>query len=398
MLSPTLIQDEQLLAQYVAVRAYTEALCAPLMIEDYIPQPVPFASPPKWHLAHTTWFFEEFVLKIYDQDYQIFHKDFSFLFNSYYNGIGDHVFRADRGNLTRPGVKEIYAYRKYVNEAVQAFVEKGGISEAAEETIILGLNHEQQHQELLITDLKYTFGGNPTFPIYKESFNLVEQYNEVASADFVKIEEGVYDIGYNGADFHWDNEKSRHKVYLHEAIIAKTLVVNGDYLDFIYDGGYEKFEYWLDEGWTWVQENKAKAPLYWHKINDEWHYYTLEGLKKVDPDAILCHVNYFEAAAFAEWKQMRLPTEFEWEVAADQLNWGSRWEWTSSAYLPYPGFATAEGAIGEYNGKFMVNQKVLRGGSTATAPNHSRKTYRNFFQAHHQWQCFGVRLAKKINI
>jgi len=382
----------QSVEKYLSIRKYTEQLCAPLEIEDYIPQPVDFISPPKWHLAHTTWFFETFILRKYNADYKIYHKDFSFLFNSYYNGVGDRVFRASRGNLTRPGVAAIYAYRRYVDEQMQAFLEQEEISQDIQALITLGLNHEQQHQELLITDLKYIFGHNPIFPVYKEDFSLVEQRNE--EDGFVAMKEGIFEIGYEGNDFHWDNELGRHKVYLHDYEISKALVTNGEYLEFIEDGGYEQFKYWLDEGWSWVNNNEITSPLYWYKVDGVWKYYTLNGFKKINPDDILCHINFFEAAAFAEWKGMRLPTEFEWEAAANHFSWGHRWEWTNSAYLPYPNFAKAEGAIGEYNGKFMVNQMVLRGASTATSPNHSRKTYRNFFHTHLQWQCTGLRLIK----
>ncbi|MEL6923936.1 MAG: ergothioneine biosynthesis protein EgtB [Bacteroidota bacterium] len=378
--------------QYTSVRKHSELLCAPLHIEDYIPQPVDFVSPPKWHLAHTTWFFETFVLKKYQDDYKVYHEDFSFLFNSYYNAVGDRVLRATRGNLTRPGVEAIYAYRKYVDEHMTQFISEQEVSQELQELIVLGLNHEQQHQELLITDLKYIFGHNPIWPVYRKDFSLVGQYNQ--HDGFVKVSEGIYEIGFEGTGFHWDNELGRHKVYLQPYEISSALVTNGEYMEFINDGGYERFELWLDEGWSWVNQNEVKAPLYWHRVGEDWKHYTLSGFKVVDPDQVLCHINFFEAAAFAEWKGMRLPTEFEWEAAADQLNWGQRWEWTNSAYLPYPDFAKAPGAIGEYNGKFMVNQMVLRGGSTATSPKHSRKTYRNFFHTHLGWQCTGIRLCK----
>ncbi|MEM7658109.1 MAG: ergothioneine biosynthesis protein EgtB [Bacteroidota bacterium] len=386
------LPQAQLREQFLSVRSHSEALCAPLEIEDYVPQPVPFISPPKWHLAHTTWFFEVFLLETFLPDYQTYHPDFSFLFNSYYNAVGDRVFRADRGNITRPGVQEVYAYRTHVNEAMLRLLEREDFSERMGQLLILGLNHEQQHQELLITDLKYTFGHNPIFPVYREDFSLVNQYNE--RSGWVEVPEGVHEIGFQGAGFHWDNELGRHKVYLHAAELSTALVTHGEYLAFMADEGYKRADLWLDEGWSWVNEGQHRAPLYWHQIDGEWHHYTLAGLKKVDPNAILCHVNLYEAAAFAEWKGMRLPTEFEWEAVADQLQWGHRWEWTNSAYLPYPNFSKPPGAIGEYNGKFMVNQKVLRGGSTATSPGHSRKTYRNFFHAHLQWQCMGVRLAR----
>lgn len=377
--------------KYLEVRNRTEALCKPLQIEDYVPQPVAFASPPKWHLAHSTWFFEEMILKRNLDSYREFHPDFGFLFNSYYNTIGERTFRADRGNITRPGVSEVYAYRAYVDRGMTELLSKE-ISNELRELIELGLNHEQQHQELLITDLKYTLGHNPIFPVYDESFNLLADSN--ASYGWLAMEEGVYEIGHDGDAFCFDNELNKHRVYLHEFEISHALVTNGEYMEFIESGGYSRFDCWLDEGWSWLNENQITSPLYWHKINGKWHYFTLAGLKEVDPDAILGHVSYYEAQAYASWRGLRLPTEFEWEAASENLDWGKRWEWTNSAYLPYPGFKTAEGAVGEYNGKFMINQMVLRGASVATAPNHSRKTYRNFFHPHFQWQYSGIRLAK----
>ena len=377
--------------QFQAVRDYTTALCQPLQIEDYIPQPVVFASPPKWHLAHTTWFFEEFILKNHLPDYTLFDPDFSFLFNSYYNAVGERILRTNRGNITRPGVKEVYAYRLYVDEAMQKLLETNP-SPKVEELLVLGLHHEQQHQELLITDLKYSLGHNPVFPVYRDDFDLLSARND--SEGFLPVEEGVYDIGFEEEGFCYDNEQGKHKVYLHEYAISKSLVTNGEYLEFINDGAYQRADLWLDEGWSWVNNEKIVAPLYWHHIKGEWHQYTLAGLKKVDPGAILSHISFYEAAAFAEWKGQRLPTEFEWEVVAERLQWGQRWEWTNSAYLPYPGFAKAPGAIGEYNGKFMINQMVLRGASVATSPQHSRKTYRNFFHPDARWQFTGIRLAR----
>lgn len=383
----------QLLEQFQQVRKHSLHLCEPLQVEDFVPQPVAYVSPAKWHLAHTTWFFEVFVLQRYLPAYEVFHRDYSFLFNSYYNGVGERVFRAHRGNMTRPSVQEIYAYREHVDTAMARLL-SGELAAGLPALVVLGLNHEQQHQELLLTDLKYTLGHNPLFPVYREDFSLVAQYNDPLLPQWVDIEEGVYEIGHQGEGFHWDNEQSRHKVYLQPARLSGTLVTNGEYLAFMEDKGYERFEFWLDEGWAWVNETEVRAPLYWHFIDGAWHQYTFAGLKQVDPSAMLTHVSFYEAAAFAEWKGLRLPTEFEWEVAADRLNWGQRWEWTHSAYLPYPGFQKAEGAIGEYNGKFMVNQMVLRGGSTATSPHHSRKTYRNFFHPHLQWQVTGIRLAQ----
>lgn len=378
--------------QFIATRKFTEQICKPLSIEDYVVQVAVFTSPAKWHLAHTTWFFETFILKSFLKDYKEFHPDFNFLFNSYYNNIGNRVFRANRGNLTRPSVDEVYKYRAYVNQFMLMLLDNNK-DDKVSELITLGIHHEQQHQELLLTDIKYMLGNNPIFPVYDANFNPSEN-NVKPDAGFVTISEGVYKIGYQENGFCYDNELGVHKVYLHQFEISKNLVTNQEYIQFIEAGGYNDFNLWLDEGWSWVQQNKIKAPLYWHKIDGKWHFYSLKGLREIPKNDILQHISFYEAAAFAEWKKMRLPTEFEWEIAADQLNWGKRWEWTNSAYLPYPNFNKAEGAIGEYNGKFMINQMVLRGASVATAPNHSRKTYRNFFHPGAQWQFTGIRLAK----
>ncbi len=380
-----------ILNYYNSVRNYTVEICDPLEIEDYIPQPVPFASPPKWHLAHTSWFFEEMILKKFNSNYNEFSPDFGFLFNSYYNALGDRLFRANRGNITRPSVAEVKDYRKFVDQAMNELLAHNS-DEKLIELVVLGLNHEQQHQELLITDLKHTFGNNPIFPIYKQNGSKVEDKN--SSSGWLKISEGIYEIGHEGEGFSFDNEHGRHKVFLHEFEVSKALVTNKEYLEFINDGGYSKPEFWLDDGWAWLNENKISAPLYWFQQKGNWVNFTLGGLKPITMEAIVSHVSYYEANAYATWKGCRLPTEFEWEVASDKLEWGKRWEWTNSAYLPYPKFKIAEGAVGEYNGKFMVNQMVLRGSSVATSKNHSRKTYRNFFQAQHQWQFTGIRLAK----
>jgi len=381
-----------LVNRFREIRRQTENLCKPLKIEDYVPQPVAYVSPPKWHLAHTTWFFEEMVLAKQRPNYQRFHPDFAFLFNSYYNTIGKRTLRTERGNMTRPTVDEIYAYRRFVDEAIEKFLSDSTPSLEIVHLIELGLNHEQQHQELLITDLKYILGHNPTFPVYREDTNLVAQKNKLNG--WLNIPEGIYEIGCKDEEGCFDNEKNAHKVYLQPFSISKAIVTNGEYLDFIADGGYQKFSLWLDEGWTWLQDNNISTPMYWHFIDGEWYNYTLAGLKPIDKTAMLAHVSFYEASAFATWKGMRLPTEFEWEAASAQLSWSQRWEWTNSAYLPYPGFKIAEGAVGEYNGKFMINQMVLRGASTATAAGHSRKTYRNFFHPQYQWQFAGIRLAR----
>ncbi|APD06843.1 hercynine oxygenase [Flavobacteriaceae bacterium UJ101] len=380
-----------LLNQFLTVRKHSETLCSPLQTEDYVPQPVVFASPPKWHLAHTTWFFEEMILKHTVENYTIFHKEFSFLFNSYYQTIGERAIRIQRGVMTRPTVEKVYEYRKHVDQHMSKLL-SSPITEEVKKLVILGLNHEQQHQELLLTDLKYTLSLNPIFPVYQSDFNLVKDTN--TETGWLTIPEGVYSIGHASSDFCFDNELGIHKVYLHEYKIAKSLVTNGEFISFIEDGGYTKFQFWLDEGWSWVTENNIENPLYWYKIDGEWYHYTLSGLQKVDKNAILSHISFYESHAYAAWKGYRLATEFEWEVASKDLSWGKRWEWTNSAYLPYPNYTIAEGAVGEYNGKFMINQMVLRGASVATSKGHSRPTYRNFFHPHLQWQFTGIRLAQ----
>ncbi len=377
---------------YQKVRARTEGLCVPLQPEDYVVQVEAFTSPAKWHLAHTTWFFETFVLLPHFAGYREYHPEFGFLFNSYYNNAGDRVLRANRGNLSRPTVEEVYAYRKHVDEGMQHLLEQEP-SDVVRELVTLGLNHEQQHQELLVTDLKYMFGHNPLFPAYAADASIVDR-KQGSEDGFLAIVEGMHDIGFRGQGFCYDNELGVHQVFLNRFELSRALVTNGEYLEFMEAGGYSDFNLWLDEGWSWVQEYGIKAPLYWHSIDGTWHHYTLQGLRKVEPNGILKHISFYEAMAFAEWKGMRLPTEFEWEAAADKLDWGQRWEWTASAYLPYPNFKKAEGAIGEYNGKFMVNQQVLRGASVATAEGHSRPSYRNFFHADERWQFTGIRLAR----
>ena len=379
-------------ALFTSVRKHSVNLCKPLETEDYVPQPVVYVSPAKWHLAHTTWFFEEFILKQFKSNYRVFNAKYSFLFNSYYNTVGDKLIRTDRGNLTRPSVAEIYNYRNYVDEKMCELLAYDEMPDQVGELLTLGLNHEQQHQELLLTDMKYILGHNPLFPVYKEGFSLVQTKNE--DIGLLSIESGLYDIGFAGEGFCYDNELGRHKVFLEALEIQRELVTNDEFIDFINDDGYKRFDLWLDEGWQWVNQNNVNCPLYWHKIDDKWHNYTLSGLLPVEDEDILAHISYYEAQAYAQWRGMRLPTEFEWEVAADQLKWGQRWEWTSSAYAPYPNFKIAEGAIGEYNGKFMVNQMVLRGASASTSVGHSRKTYRNFFHPQYQWQLTGIRLAK----
>ena len=377
--------------EYNKVRAYSERLCKPLKTEDYVVQIASFTSPAKWHLGHTTWFFEEFILKNFADNYTQFDENFNFIFNSYYNNAGNRVKRTDRGNLSRPTVERVYAYRKHVNEAMLNLLSQNSNEEIIE-LLTLGLNHEQQHQELFLTDIKYMFGNNPLFPAYDTACKLVNDQNK--ESGFVTIKEGVYEIGYTGNDFCYDNELKSHKVYINDFEISKSLVTNGEFIEFIESGGYQDFNFWLEVGLHWKENNDIDCPLYWQKKDKVWFQYTLSGLQKVNINAILTHISFYEAAAFAEWKAMRLPTEFEWEIASKKLNWGQRWEWTNSAYLPYPNFKKAKGAVGEYNGKFMDRQKVLRGASVATSKNHSRKTYRNFFYSEERWQFTGIRLVK----
>lgn len=377
--------------KYLDIRQQTLDFCSHLHIEDYSIQVAKFASPAKWHLAHTTWFFETFILKNHHKDYTEFDPNFNFLFNSYYNNVGDRILQTNRGNMSRPSTDSIFAYRKFVDEKVLAFLKNNPTKELLD-LVVLGLNHEQQHQELLITDVKYMLGHNPIFPVYHKNSNLLQDQNQ--SKETIRIKEGVYEIGHKGDDFCYDNELGVHKVFIDGFDINNFLVTNGEYIEFIESGAYTDFNLWLDEGWSWVNNHQINSPMYWHKIAGEWHYYTLAGLQKIDKNAMLCHINYYEANAFATWKEMRLPTEFEWEIAAQKMDWGNRWEWTNSAYLPYPNFIKENGAVGEYNGKFMSNKMVLRGASVATSQNHSRTTYRNFFHPSERWQFTGIRLVK----
>ena len=418
-------ETETLAEFYQRVRRYTEQLCEPLEIEDYIPQPSVDVSPPKWNIAHTTWFFEEMILKKHVPGYRVFDENFGFLFNSYYNSLGDRTSRDHRGDLSRPTVKNVFEYRKHVDEKMLELLtaenlvattpsaetaatpptQEGSQAPGSDnpqsairnaqlnDLVVLGLNHEQQHQELFLTDLKFTLAQNPLFPVYKENFAPIEAVENAAGV-FFEIAEGIYEIGFNGDGFSFDNEHSRHKVYLNDFEISDRLVTNAEYIDFITDGGYRDHRFWHSEGWDWVNRENIASPLYCHDRDGEWHHFTLGGLRKLPMDAPVCHVSLYEASAFAEWKGMRLPTEFEWEAANEKLDWGQRWEWTNSAYLPYPGFKKPAGALGEYNGKFMINQMVLRGASVVTPTGHSRPTYRNFFHPHLRWQFTGIRLVK----
>jgi len=389
------------------------------MAEDFVCQPSVDISPPKWHLGHSSWFFENFILSKYKQDYQPFDKAYHFIFNSYYDSQGSRILRNKRGGLNRPPTQQIMAYREHVDQAMAELLEDRTANQGdLDDFLELGLQHEQQHQELLLTDIKYIFADNPLLPAYTD---YVVGPNHQAKQAWLEIEEGISQIGYTGSAFAFDNEKERHKVYLNPYRISNRLVNNEEFLEFMADGGYENFEYWLSEGWEWVKANQITSPLYWFLSEDEWYAFELNGLQKLRGEDPLAHISYFEADAFARWKGKRLPTEAEWEQAAvlhgdlnrstsfseaqipqaqlsaDHPNFfGAVWEWTSSDYAPYPKYSQARGALGEYNGKFMVNQKVLRGGSCATPKSHFRPTYRNFFHPQLRWQFSGIRLAESV--
>ncbi len=377
--------------QFLKTRKETETICSPLQTEDYVVQPMENVSPPKWHLAHTTWFFEQFVLVKYDNNYKVFHPDFAYLFNSYYNNMGKRTQRQDRGFVTRPSVSKVYEYREYVTNAIENILKDQPSNEVLD-LVEIGIHHEQQHQELLAYDIKYILGTQPTFPSIGNVFGWEAERQK---QEWISFQEGLYEIGHTGGGFCFDNELPSHKVYLQDFQISNKLVTNGEFLEFMEDGGYTNFNLWHDEGWHFIQNNGIAHPLYWHYHDSAWQQYHFNGLEKLNPDLPVSHISMYEAYAFANWKGMRLPTEFEWEVAADKLDWGQLWEWTHSAYLPYPGFKQAEGALGEYNGKFMLNQMVLRGASVATAQGHERNTYRNFFHASSRWIFSGIRLVKK---
>ncbi|MFD2244679.1 ergothioneine biosynthesis protein EgtB [Pontibacter ruber] len=410
--------------QYEQIRERTEYICLPLEPEDTVVQPIVDVSPPKWHLAHTTWFFETFVLRPYLQGYKVFHPKYGYLFNSYYNSVGNRVQRSARSTITRPPLSDIYAYRQHVDENITKLLEsidEDKISEVMK-VLELGLQHEQQHQELLLTDIKYILSTNPLLPAYKVSKPLqpFETEPEV-KAKYMDVPGGIYEIGYQGKKFCFDNELGVHEVLLNDFQIMNRLVTNKEYLEFMEDGGYSDFRHWLDEGYTMVKSEGLKAPLYWVQEDGAWYRFTVYGLELVDMNSPVTHISFYEADAFANWSGKRLLTEFEWEAASQvykprtgnfaetellepapaiagakgvQQLYGDTWEWTYSAYHPYPGFTKAPGALGEYNGKFMINQMVLRGGSCVTPQSHIRTTYRNFFHPDKRWQYSGIRLAR----
>lgn len=407
--------------EFQQIRQDSDDICAPLAVEDYGIQTMPDVSPPKWHLAHTSWFFETFILKPFLQGYKEYEPLFAHLFNSYYELAGTFHPRPERGLLARPTVKEVYAYRTHVNQAMLELLENSSHSES--ETIrlrtIIGIHHEQQHQELLLTDIKHIFAYNPLKPVYRETTVPILE----SSADLNWLEQpgGIYDIGVDYSNrFAYDNETPRHRQYLEPFQIASRLVTNAEYLAFMQDDGYLRPEFWLSDGWKTVNDLHWRSPLYWRHIDNEWYEMTLAGLRKLDLNAPVSHVSLYEAAAFANWSGKRLPSEAQWEVVARELPlagnlrdrdhlhpiacqdkgavqfYGDVWEWTQSSYSPYPGYRAAAGALGEYNGKFMSSQMVLRGGSCFTPANHIRASYRNFFYPKDRWQMTGIRLAEDL--
>jgi ergothioneine biosynthesis protein EgtB len=386
-----------LVEAFLRVRNETEHRAAPLSAEDQLIQSMPDASPAKWHRAHTTWFFEQFLLGEHCKGYQPFHPDYAYLFNSYYVSAGPRHARHQRGHLTRPGADEITAYREHVDAAIVNFFRNA--SEQTLKSIVplveTGLNHEQQHQELMLTDILHAFSQNPIAPAYDATWQFPAPKR--TGNEWLAFNEGIHSIGHAGASFHFDNEKPAHRALVGPVRLNRNLVTNREWLAFMEDGGYSTPTLWLMDGFTVANAEQWHAPGYWRQINGEWRVMTLGGMRPVDLSAPVCHVSYYEAEAFARWSGKHLPTEMEWEVAArtGELNdaFGVVWQWTRSAYSPYPGYQAVEGALGEYNGKFMVNQLVLRGSSLATPAGHSRITYRNFFYPHHRWQFTGLRLA-----
>jgi ergothioneine biosynthesis protein EgtB len=408
-----------LMEQYQALRRQTEALTGPLSAEDQMVQSCPEASPSKWHLAHTSWFFETFLLSPHLKDYREFHPEFRALFNSYYNAVSPQPEKALRNTFSRPGLEEVQKYRRHVDEHMVKLLKTRDLPDAVADLVELGINHEQQHQELLVTDIKHAFWVNPLRPAYQRDSEASRGAATAPPQKPYSYEQGLYEVGAEGEDFYFDNESPRHKVYLPAFRFAARLVTCGEYRAFMEDGGYSRPELWLSDGWNAVKTRGWNAPLYWEKSGTEWRQFTCSGMRKIDEHEPVCHVSYYEADAFARWAGARLPNEFEWELVASGAKvtgnlvesghfhpvavdaqderplqlFGDVWEWTSSAYSPYPGYKPEAGALGEYNGKFMCNQMVLRGGSCVTPRSHIRASYRNFFPPETRWQFSGIRLA-----
>ncbi|NNL05762.1 MAG: ergothioneine biosynthesis protein EgtB [Xanthomonadales bacterium] len=411
---------EEGIVRYRQVRSRSIELAAPLSPEDQVIQSMADASPTKWHLAHTTWFFETFLLRDHLAAYRLFDDDFPYLFNSYYEAEGPRHERPARGLLSRPSLEQVHAYREHVDAAMERIIDsltESSDGPALRRLLVLGLNHEQQHQELLLMDIKHALSRNPLRPAYSP-VPKIEPSSTSPAMKMLRIAGGLVEVGYEGDGFSFDNETPRHKAWLEDYRLASRPVSNAEFLEFIDDGGYREPRWWLSDGWQTVQQEHWQAPLYWYRDDGRWLQHTLLGPRAVDPNEPVTHVSYYEADAFAAWAGKRLPTEVEWERAAMERGtdgafadsgrfhpkpargeglcqmMGDVWEWTASAYAPYPGFRAAEGAVGEYNGKFMVNQQVLRGGCCVTAAGHARPSYRNFFYPHQRWMFSGIRLAE----
>ena len=384
------LEQAILATRYPEVRAATLALAQGLSAEDCSAQSMPDASPVKWHMAHTTWFYETFVLEKHAARHEPFHPDYRYLFNSYYNALGEPFSRPQRGMLTRPGLNEVRAYRAHVDERMRRLLDGPALSPGALGLVELGLHHEQQHQELIVTDFLHLLSLHPQHPAWQSG---LPARGKATSLQFVSFAGGEVDIGHDGMGFAFDNELPRHRQIVAPFELASRPVSNGEFLQFVEDGGYRRPEFWLSDGWAAVNAQQWIHPLYWRNDGESWLEFTQYGLRPLDTDAPAAHLSQFEADAYASWADARLPTEFEWETAEREIKHGDVWEWTSSAYGPYPGFRAATGAVGEYNGKFMSNQYVLRGSSSATPAGHARRTYRNFFPSHARWQFSGVRLA-----
>jgi ergothioneine biosynthesis protein EgtB len=404
--------DESLVARFRSTRTRTAQICRPLEIEDYVTQPVAEVSPPKWHLGHTTWFFEELLLVAFLPDYCRFNEGSRLLFNSYYKSAGKHWLQGERGNLSRPTVAQVLDYRRHVDAHIVELLERFSNHREIQNLVDIGLHHEQQHQELLFTDIKYILGVNPLQPVYSTT-PLPER--PPVTDNWMAFPDGLFEIGFDGDGFAYDNEKPRHRCYLQGFDISRNHVTNAEFMAFIEDGGYTNHRYWLSDGWDWVCENRVRSPLYWQQQGDGWSEFTLHGKQPLAANAPVTHVSYYEADAYARWKGCRLPTEQEFEVFLDKTPEketanselyhpiiadaaaGQAWCWTSSHYSPYPGYRAFEGLLEEYNGKFMCNQFVLRGGCIATPPGHFRNSYRNFFKPHQRWMFSGIRLAKDLH-
>ena len=414
----------ELKQRYRRVRKFSEKLCETLEPEDHVIQTMPEASPIKWHMAHTSWFFETFILKQFFAGYDSLHPQYAFLFNSYYNAVGPFYSRPHRGLLSRPTVKEVFHYRSDIDLLVSELIESADelLLAKLEPILILGLHHEQQHQELMRADIKNVFWHNPLRPAYRKRDQVAPL--PMLEMEWINFEEGIRWVGFEGAEFSYDNEGPRHRVFIQPFGLASRLVTNADFLEFIAAGGYRRPELWLSLGWNAVKERGWESPLYWENRDGKWFTMTLAGMTELVPEEPVCHVSLFEADAYARWSGARLPTEEEWEIASSGLPlkgnfaeneifhvaplaspvsgdkpaqmFGDVWEWTRSSYSPYPGYSAAPGALGEYNGKFMCNQYVLRGGSCATSQSHIRRTYRNFFPPDARWQFTGIRLAKDL--